>query len=257
MARRRPLVPQVRVTVAGPDDVDRTPAHGRTGGLPRLLRGRGADVSGSGGWRDRGWWLVGPVVAAVVAVAAGLVVAGRDDAGTPAASEPSVGARAEPVAVSSDAPRVATLQELVVASDVVVQGRVVETRRGRTFGEPGGRTIVSRLVTLRVDAVLAGARPAAGAVLVEEEGWLDDGSPLVVDGLRPTEEGDAGVWFLAAGGDPDVPAYVVVGPQGRYLAESRRLAGATGGNPLVSDLAALGPDGLAQAVTAAGRRSAP
>jgi hypothetical protein len=150
---------------------------------------------------------------------------------------------------------VAALDELVAASDVVVEGRVVETRRGRSFGEPGGRTIVSRLVTLRVDAVLAGAAPTAGAVLVEEEGWLDDGSPLVVDGLRPTEEGDSGIWFLAAGGDPDVPAYVVVGPQGRYLAEDGRLAGAAGDDPLVSDLASLGPDGLAEAITAADSRA--
>lgn len=190
--------------------------------------------------------MVGPVVAMAVAIVGALLVTGRDDAGTPA-----VQAEPEPVAVSSDAPRMASLDELVAASDVVVQGRVVETRRGRNFGGPGGRTIVSRLVTLRVDTVLAGAPPTAGAVLVEEEGWLDDGSPLVVDGLRPTEEGDQGVWFLAAGGDPDVPAYVVVGPQGRYLADPQpgeRLTGAAGNDPLVSDLTSLGPDGLADAV---------
>jgi hypothetical protein len=198
--------------------------------------------------------LVGPIVAAVVAVVAGLVVAGGDDAGAPApAPAAEAEASAEPVAVASNAPRAATLEELVAASDVVVRGRVAETRRGRRFGEPGGRTIVSRLVTLRVDAVLAGARPSAGAVLVEEEGWLDDGSPLVVDGLSPTEEGDSGIWFLSAGGDPDVPAYVVVGPQGRYLTDGGRLAGAAGDDPLVSELSALGPDGLAEAV----QRSAP
>jgi hypothetical protein len=206
-------------------------------------------VASPAGRRDRWLRLVGPLVAAGVAVTAALVVAGRDDSPDAATAAGDRGAP-EPVAVSSDAPRLATLDELVAASDVVVEGRVVETRRGRSFGEPGGRTIVSRLVTLRVDAVLAGARPAEGAVLVEEEGWLDDGSPLVVDGLRPTEEGDSGVWFLAAGGDPDVPAYVVVGPQGRYLAEGGRLTGAAGDDPLVSDLASLGPGGLAEAVTA-------
>jgi hypothetical protein len=207
-------------------------------------------VVSTGGRRDRGLRLVGPLVAAAVAIAAGPAVTGRDDTSVPEAVERQAEAEAqpEPVAVSSDAPRVATLDELVAASDVVVQGRVAETRRGRAFGEPGGRTIVSRLVTLRVETVLAGAPPTTGAVLVEEEGWLDDGSPLVIDGLRPTEEGDSGVWFLAAGGDPDVPAYVVVGSQGRYLAEGGRLAGATGGDPLVSELASLGPDGLADAV---------
>jgi hypothetical protein len=216
-------------------------------------------VASLAGWRERRWRLVGPVVAVAVAVAAGLVVAGRDDAGAPAAApaaESESGAELAPVAVSSDAPRLATLDELVAASDVVVQGSVAATQRGRTFGEPGDRTIVSRLVTLRVDAVLAGAPPAAEAVLLEEEGWLDDGQPLAVDGLRPTEEGDTGIWFLAAGGDPDVPAYVVAGPQGRYLVEEGRLAGAAGDDPLVSELASLGPDRLAEAVTAA-RRSRP
>jgi hypothetical protein len=205
-------------------------------------------TSGSRRGRDRRWQLGGPVAAAIVAVAAALVVAGREDASAPVLAERP--AEREPVAVSSDAPRMATLAELVAASDVVVQGRVVETGRGRTFGEPGGRTIVSRLVTLRVDTVLAGTAPATGALLVEEEGWLDDGSPLVVDGLSPTEEGDSGIWFLAAGGDPDVPAYVVVGAQGRYLAEDGRLVGAAGEgpDPLASELASLGPDGLADAI---------
>lgn len=210
------------------------------------------------GRRGRGWRWAGPVAAALVAVVAGLVMAARDDGGTPAgAGGAGAAAEAEPVAVTSDAPRWATLDELVAASDVVVRGRVVATERGRAFGEPGGRTIVSRLVTLRVDDVLAGAAPAAGAVLVEEEGWLDDGRPLTVDGLRPTEAGDAGIWFLAAGGDPDVPAHVVVGPQGRYLVEDGHLVGASGADPLVADLAARAPDALALAITATGTDDTP
>lgn len=38
--------------------------------------------------------------------------------------------------------------------------------------------------------------PDDGALLVEEEGWLADGKPLVVDGAAPSTQGDVGIWFL-------------------------------------------------------------
>ena len=210
-------------------------------------------VAGRAARTARPWRWVGPAVAVLVAVGAGAAVAGRDggaggDAERAREDEPA------PVAVDSDAPRFRSLDELVAASDVVVRGEVVATERGRPFGEPGGTTIVSRLVTLRVDDVLAGAAPADGAVLVEEEGWLDDGRPLVVDGVPPSADGDAGIWFLAAGGDPDLPTYLVVGAQGRYLAAGGGgLRPATAdGDPLAAEVAGLGQDGLATAIAAAG-----
>jgi hypothetical protein len=202
------------------------------------------------------WRWLGPAVAVLVALGTGVAVAGRSgDGGAGDGPQPVRSGEPAPVAVGSDAPRFRSLDELVAASDVVVRGEVVATERGRPFGEPGGTTIVSRLVTLRVDTVLAGTAPGGDAVLVEDEGWLEDGAPLVVDGVPPTAEGDAGVWFLAAGGDPDVPAYLAVGPQGRYLADADadsdglRPAAA---DPLAAELAALGEDGLAAAVAAAG-----
>jgi hypothetical protein len=199
--------------------------------------------------RVRAWRWIGPAVAVVAALVAGVAVAGRDG-GAGDGAEPVRSGEPAPVAVESDAPRFRSLDELVAASDVVVRGEVVATERGRPFGEPGEATIVSRLVTLRVDSVLAGS-VASDAVLVEEEGWLEEGAPLVVDGVPPTAEGDAGVWFLAAGGDPDVPAYLVVGPQGRYLADGDGLRPAAA-DPLAAELAALGEEGLAAAVAAAG-----
>ncbi|HEV7761944.1 MAG TPA: hypothetical protein VGO78_23210 [Acidimicrobiales bacterium] len=201
----------------------------------------------------------GPLAAVALALAAAVVTGQRggddgpsSDAGSAGSAElPATGE--ELVAVSSDAPRHRSLDELVAASDLVVRGEVEGTERGRPFGQPGGATIVSRLVTLRVDEVLAGPAPRAGTVLVEEEGWLDDGRALVVDGARPSEAGDTGIWFLTEVDDPDLPVYTTVGAEGRYLVAGDgddALVGADGDDPLVAELAARGPDGLAAAVRA-------
>lgn len=185
---------------------------------------------------------------AAVLTALLLTAGGGDDGDSPPSAVPREPA---PVAVTSDAPRHATLEALAASSDVVVRGRVTATERGRVFGDPGSdSTIESRLVTLEVVEVLRG-RGAAGvvagaSVLVEEEGWLPDGAPLVVDGAAPSAVGDDGIWFLVAGGDPELGAFVVVGAQGRYLVDgSGRLWGAAGDDPLVAELAALTVDGLA------------
>ena len=56
-------------------------------------------------------------------------------------------------------------------------------------------------------------------MLVEEEGWLDDGRALAVDGAAPTRTGDAGFWFLVEVDDPDLPVFTTVGAAGRYLVD--------------------------------------
>lgn len=189
-----------------------------------------------------------PAVVGLIAVGAVVAAATRGGDGTgdagpaPAASDPDA------VAIASDAPRLGTLAELTAAADVVVRGEVVATERGRWFGagEGGSTRLQSRFVTLRVDEVLAGDPPAAGTVLVEEEGWLDDGAPVVVDGAAPSRTGDRGVWFLVDGGDPEVGAYVVVGAQGRYLqGDGGETIGADGDDPLVAELTRRGLDDLA------------
>jgi hypothetical protein len=207
----------------------------------------------------------GPLAAVALAIGAAVVVgAGGDrgggNGGGPSDATASATGDEELVEVSSDAPRHADLDELVAAADLVVRGEVEGTERGRAFGQPGGTTIVSRLVTLRVDEVLAGAAPRAGTVIVEEEGWLDDGRALVVDGAAPSAEGDTGVWFLVEVDDPDLPAYTTIGAEGRYLVAGDRgergegaLVGADGDDPLIAELAGRGLDGLAAAV----RRAAP
>src|SRR3546814_20628748 len=127
----------------------------------------------------------------------------------------------EPVDVTSDAPRQATLEDLVTAADVVLTGEVVGTDGGRIFGDPDSdAAIESRLVTLEVAEVLVGSPVAdlAGGdtVLVEEEGWTLDGAPLVVDGLAPSAVGASGFWFLQQVEAPTGPAYAVGSAQGRH-----------------------------------------
>jgi hypothetical protein len=204
------------------------------------------------------WSLVGPAVAVVVALAVGLVLAsdGRSDDGPSRATQDT---RAT-TAITSDAPRLASLAALVSASDLVVRGRVLATEHGRVFGQPGGASIESRLVSLRVDEVLHATEQApvtAGAtVVVEEPGWLDDGTPIEVDGVPASVEGEEVIWFLqavppAALDDPDDPAaYVLVGPQGHYAVAGDHLDAAAGDDPLITGNQALGPTGLADAVRA-------
>jgi len=194
------------------------------------------------------WRLLGPAAAILVAVVAGVTLTRPDDDEPPASRAP--------VAVSSDAPRLTSLEELVAASDLVVRAEVAATERGRVFGDPnGGASVESRLLTLEVTDVLAGAGPADDAVLVEEEGWLEDGTPLIVDGAAPSRTGDDGIWFLVRVGDPDVPVHVVVSAQGRYLVDGDGLASASGDDPLIEALAGLSVDELTARIAALQRSS--
>jgi hypothetical protein len=170
---------------------------------------------------------------------------------------------AAPVTVESTTRHQFTeLEGLIDASDLVVRGEVLAVEPGRLFGavDPSGdaseQAVRSQVVTIRVDDVLATvdptANPAPGTVvLVEEEATLADGTPLRVDGARPTRMGDEGIWFLAATGDPDFPGFTVVNSQGRYLhGAGDALRGADRSDALVRSLEGLGAAGLARAVSA-------
>lgn len=206
--------------------------------------------------RSRGW--VPPVLALVVAaVLAVVLVAGGggsssgEDAGEGEADATT--STPPPVDISSDSPTYATLDELLAATDLVVRARVTSTERGRVFGEPGEETALeSRLVALEVTEVLRGPEPPP-EILVEEEGWLLDGSPLIVDGLVPSATGDDAIWFLVDPSDDPQEAtpFVTTNAQGRYIVVDDQLIGPDGDDPLVARIESMGPSGLEAAIRAA------
>lgn len=192
------------------------------------------------------WRALGPAIAVVVAIVAGVVLTRGDDT----VDAPTATTEPAPVAVTSNAPMLATLDALVAASDVIVRGVVSSTERGRLFGDPAtGTAIESRLVTLSVTRVLRGDAPVDD-LLIEEEGWTQEGAPLVVDGAEGSQDGDDGIWFLTEVQGPEGPAYVVVSAQGRYLVDGDRLRGAAGDDPMVAELSGLSVDALADRIAA-------
>ena len=135
---------------------------------------------------------------------------------------------------------------MVAASDLVVRARVDTTTRGRLVGE-GEAAVVSRIDTLEIEEVLAGD-VTGSTLLVEEEGWLGDGTAIAVNGLAPSEAGMDAIWFLDRRPDAELPGYLVINHQGRFVVDGDRLEGADGKDPLVTRLEPLGPDGLTDAV---------
>jgi hypothetical protein len=97
--------------------------------------------------------------------------------------------------------------------------------------------------------VLRGEDPGAG-ILVEEEGWTEDGPPLIVDGAGPSASGDDAIWFLTEVEGPEGPAYITVSAAGRYLVDGDDLQGPDNDDPLAHDLAALTPTELAARIAA-------
>ena len=204
------------------------------------------------GRRGRGW--VAPVVALAVAGVLAVVLVAGGGADEPPVAETTTTTAPEPVRIESDSPAYATLDELLAATDLVVRARVTSTDRGRVFGEPGEETALeSRLVALEVTETLRGAEPPA-EILVEEEGWLLDGSPLIVDGLVPSATGDDAIWFLVdPSEDPQEPTpFVTTNAQGRYLVDGDALRGADGDDTLVAELSAMTPDELEAVIRSVG-----
>ena len=188
-----------------------------------------------------------PVVVALVAVPVVLAVVvallvSRSDSGGGQDDAPEV---VDLAAV--DTLTVSSLAEMTTAAECVLRGEVVHTERGRALSAE----LVSRLVQLRVDEALAGDCPP-GTVVLEEEGWLADGTPVSVDGWPGSEEGDVGVWFLVAGRSDELPYAATVVTAGAPRWRNGRSV-APGSVPAwLGDSLAGGPDGLAQRVREVG-----
>lgn len=192
---------------------------------------------------------MGPGVAVVIAASVGVATLVGGDKGP---DDVRPGDR-QPVAVAaSPAERFATVEALVAASDLVVRGTVVDLSRGRVVGSPGGASIESRIVGVAIDDVLAGPTPPGATVMVEEEGFLADGTPIALNGSRPPEVGDVGVWFLQRLDDPELAAYLITGTQGRFVVgPGGAVEGSDPDDPVVAELAGAGLDVIAERVRAA------
>ena len=155
----------------------------------------------------------------------------------------------EPAAieVTSSAGDFATADELVAGSDLVVAATVVDVSDGRLISAPGdpAAALRTRLLVLDVSDVLAGS--VNGDVIVEEPATLGDGTPVIVDGMRPLDPGDEAVWFLVAGDVESMPYYAVVNRQGRYVVTGDELRPAAD-DALSTELARLGIGGLTERV---------
>jgi hypothetical protein len=148
-----------------------------------------------------GWLALGiPLVAACV-IAVVSLAADSDDR--------------DPVELTSDAPRYASLDELVAASDLVVEATVAHVAAGRTMtaADDPGAGVRTRLYELTVTRILHGDAPRL--LVVEEPAELLDGTPVIVDGMEPLRESAQAVWYLVAGEGPSQPYYAVVNAQGR------------------------------------------
>ena len=182
-------------------------------------------------------WRLLPIVPVVAGgVVAAVVLTARSESATTTAM---------PVAAASPY-NFQRLDELVGSSDLVVRGTVVATARGPLVGD-GENGVVARLVTVRVDDVLSGTTTAS-TVLVHEEGWLTDGTPIAVNGLTPSRDGMEAFWFLDALPTVEAPAYLVINHQGRFEVDDDAVRGADTPDGLIESVERLGPDALGDAV---------
>lgn len=209
--------------------------------------------------RDRRWWFALALLP-LLALAGAVLSILRDDGSVPAPGttipQADLDLAGAPVVVSSaDEVRYPDLRSLVAASDAVVIARVGAIERGRLISDDPSGTggIVTRLVRLEVDEVLAGLDPGA-EITLEEPGWLVDGAPVAVDGVAGSAPGDLGVWFVVRGDDEAFPYWAVVNAQGRYLvdpADETRIVDVPVADPVVDDLEADDPVILRHRIEAA------
>lgn len=129
-----------------------------------------------------------------------------------------------PVAITAAGPHFESVEQMADASDVVVRGEVVAVQQGRAITDPDrpDAGILTQLVEVRVDETLRGE--GRGAVVVEQEVTLLDGTPIVVNGLEPVSIGLQAIWFLAEGDGDEFPYAALVNEQGLIPLEDDQAA---------------------------------
>jgi hypothetical protein len=71
----------------------------------------------------------------------------------------------------------------------------------------------------QLDVITSYRGEATGSLIVEQEAALLDGTPIVVNGLRPNRVGDTGFWFLVRGNDDEFPYVALINEQARLLVD--------------------------------------
>jgi hypothetical protein len=138
-----------------------------------------------------------------------------------------------------------SIEDMVVSSDLVIEGRVVDSVPGELRGEgPDGMGgIQFAETTVVVERVLAGAAPG-DSIIVESMGWTSVGRPI---GFRDGSThhlhtaGDRGVFHLVKTRRPDDRlVYRLTSSQGKFLyGPDGALRATRAGDPLVLEVAAL------------------
>lgn len=143
-------------------------------------------------------------------------------------------------------PFFASVEELVLASDIVVVGTVTSV----SCEDAGG--IRDRRAVIDIEDTLYGQEVAQLEIVSAGD---EHGGPIPIDGVLPPIAGESAVWFLRS--SPTVTGTVEpVGPQGRYRIEDQELAPVTQDtdnrrvHQVAEQIAGLGRDGLAREVTA-------
>ena len=182
-------------------------------------------------------WAPAAVLVAAAAIA-GVAMLGDDEPG--------------PVDVDSSAAEFDSLGELVAASDLVVVATVTEVDDGRTITAPDDPDagIHTRLVRLDVREVLAGETAVGGRRRGGGDVRGRDRRSRST-GCRGSADGDVAIWFLVAGGSDAMPYFAAVNGQARFVVVGETLE-PSGNDELSRALAALGVDGLADAVRTLG-----
>lgn len=146
-----------------------------------------------------------------------------------------------------------SLKEMVETADIVALGTVISTRPGRWTGEDSGAPIQFHEVHIKPSRILVGETQAAALVL-EEDGYEDDGSPIYLNGSRWAKVEDEVIVFLAR--KRTAPSYGLLNSQARvFVQEDGTLehnyhAGTPYGedDPLVERLASMRRNELLEAI---------
>ncbi len=162
-------------------------------------------------------WLPVAIVV-VVAVVTAVALLGGEDA-------------IQPADIRAEGPRYEHIEDLVAASDLVVEGLVTAVDDGRSVSDPSNPEagVRTQLASLDVQSILP-SEASTDALIVEQEAQLLDGTPITVNGVRPLRVGDHVILMLVRGTSEEFPYTTPVNEQAVFFIDNGtvRPADATG-----------------------------